>query len=587
MNKTGFALVVLAFLLPARLFSQGLKDQDTILSRIDRLRHVPQKSLLDSMYFLTETFERLPTKNAKIYTERMLPILKKRNTEYYLLLISFYSKFADSSCYQLLDEGILIAKKENMERLEGILFISKSHRFKTDRGYDSSMVYLLKARDLFKKLDNEADLVDVLHLLGDLYYASGLYDTAEKYYREIMVRKGDLYQWNKWRADVIHDNLGLIEKKRGNYPEAARYFNKTLEKLSCPYQTLRDSMMGAYLESELADIYFLAKDDKKSKAHMTSGLEIARKLSLYHELAVFLSVKSELLLEENKPKEALASLNEAEKLFLSNQLNEPETEVRVFHLLSRAYLRLQNIDLAEAYLDKYVQTNDSLAGEKSEKAYINMLTNHDYNQLADKLTITNIRLKYLIAYLIGGTLAALILIMGLLRIKKQNKDLVAKNLAYFELFEKWGAQISPPDVNNDLSDEMSNAALLFEQFEKYLRSEKPFISAEFNIVTAAEAISTNRSYLSSAINTISGVNFSAYIKKVRIKEAVKLIHTGALKEVTLEGIGKIVGYNSRTSFINAFKEQTGVSPSVFVKNMPDPKRIPIKRMREEDMDSVS
>jgi hypothetical protein len=89
-------------LLLLSLFSQGQIDQDLLLKRIDRLHEVPTRSLLDSMYLLTESFEQLPVQCAKTYTERMLPILNKRKTEYYLLLISFYSKFADSLRYKTL-----------------------------------------------------------------------------------------------------------------------------------------------------------------------------------------------------------------------------------------------------------------------------------------------------------------------------------------------------------------------------------------------------------------------------------------------------------------------------------------------------
>jgi YesN/AraC family two-component response regulator len=587
MFKRIFALPAISFLLLISLFCQGQIDRDFLLHRIERLHEVPNRSLLDSMYFLTETFEQLPVEDAKTYTERMLPILKKRNTEYYLLLISFYSKFAGPMRYKTLDEGIAIAIEKNLEQVEGILCISKSERFKEDRVYDSSMFYLLKARDLFEKSDNIAGLVDALHLLGDLYYASGLYDTAEKYYREIMRRKGDLYQWNKWRADVIHDNLGLIEKQRGNYTEAARYFNKTLQQLAYPYQTLRDSMMGAYLESELADIYLKAKEFEKSKAHLARGLDIAHKLSLYSELALFLAVKSELHLEENKPAEALMALKEAEELFLSNQLKEPETEVRVMYLLSRVFLQLQHFEAAETYLKKYVQMNDFLIREETEKAHINIHTNHEYNQLANKLLLANFQKRYLLAYLIGGTLAAFVLIMSLLRIKKKNKDLVAKNLAYFELFENRNTQSPSTAELKDLNNNTDADALLFEKFEKYLRSGKPFINAEFTISIAADALSTNRSYLSKSINNFSAVNFSTYIRKILINEAIKMINSGALKELSLEGIGKKVGYNSRTSFINAFKEQTGVSPSVFVKNMPHPEHRSAKKHLQEEADSGS
>ncbi|MCF8267982.1 MAG: helix-turn-helix domain-containing protein, partial [Ignavibacteriales bacterium] len=61
-------------------------------------------------------------------------------------------------------------------------------------------------------------------------------------------------------------------------------------------------------------------------------------------------------------------------------------------------------------------------------------------------------------------------------------------------------------------------------------------------------------------------NFSNYIKTLRISEAIKIIKTpGENHKFSIEGIARSVGYFSRTAFIQAFKEHTGVTPSVFIR----------------------
>jgi transcriptional regulator GlxA family with amidase domain len=53
--------------------------------------------------------------------------------------------------------------------------------------------------------------------------------------------------------------------------------------------------------------------------------------------------------------------------------------------------------------------------------------------------------------------------------------------------------------------------------------------------------------------------------KLRIQQAVKLIDQSQLKYVTIEGIGEMVGFQSRTNFIEVFKEQVGKTPSKYLK----------------------
>ena len=64
------------------------------------------------------------------------------------------------------------------------------------------------------------------------------------------------------------------------------------------------------------------------------------------------------------------------------------------------------------------------------------------------------------------------------------------------------------------------------------------------------------------------MHFSSYINDLRIKKAILIISQKEDVNIyKLEGIAKQVGFKNRTTFITAFKNYTGVTPSFFMKNM--------------------
>lgn len=55
-------------------------------------------------------------------------------------------------------------------------------------------------------------------------------------------------------------------------------------------------------------------------------------------------------------------------------------------------------------------------------------------------------------------------------------------------------------------------------FEKFILSHKPFLNPEFRITDIASALGTNRTYLSTFINSEYGMNFSRYINSLKLEE---------------------------------------------------------------------
>jgi len=76
-------------------------------------------------------------------------------------------------------------------------------------------------------------------------------------------------------------------------------------------------------------------------------------------------------------------------------------------------------------------------------------------------------------------------------------------------------------------------------------------------------ISLPRKQISQVINENLNDNFYNYINRYRIEESKRLLENIKFDRFSIEGIAKQSGFNSRSSFYAAFKNETGITPSQF------------------------
>lgn len=108
---------------------------------------------------------------------------------------------------------------------------------------------------------------------------------------------------------------------------------------------------------------------------------------------------------------------------------------------------------------------------------------------------------------------------------------------------------------------------VFDEIEKNLNqkihSEQVFLNPQLNLKTLAKEIGTNEKYLSQFINKNHNKNFSFFINEFRVEYAKKILLEEEYSNYTLEAIGSLSGFNSKTSFNSTFKKYTGETPSEY------------------------
>ena len=74
--------------------------------------------------------------------------------------------------------------------------------------------------------------------------------------------------------------------------------------------------------------------------------------------------------------------------------------------------------------------------------------------------------------------------------------------------------------------------------------------------------------LSAYINRQMGVRFNDFLNRHRINSCREYINRGMASDITLEALSEMCGFNNRNTFITAFKKFTGVTPSEYIRNVP-------------------
>ena len=122
--------------------------------------------------------------------------------------------------------------------------------------------------------------------------------------------------------------------------------------------------------------------------------------------------------------------------------------------------------------------------------------------------------------------------------------------------------LSNPALADIPQNDYSAAAIdqyLYDRCCKYMMERRPFLVDNYSLQDLANALFTNRAYLSKTINKFSGRNFCSYVNYYRVMYAVDLFRANmSLKVVEL---AELSGFHSNTSFYQAFRSVIGEPPS--------------------------
>ena len=135
--------------------------------------------------------------------------------------------------------------------------------------------------------------------------------------------------------------------------------------------------------------------------------------------------------------------------------------------------------------------------------------------------------------------------------------------AYISFFNPSFFEI-PKFYQNKKSEEFKNYddQKEFEKLNALFTKNALFTQPKLSLNDLAEALNLPAKYVSYLINTYTSSNFNDYINAFRVNEVLRKIPLE--KNKTLLGIAMEAGFNSKSTFNQAFKQHTGKSPSEFL-----------------------
>lgn len=479
-----------------------------------------------------------------------------------------------------LTDTMMLARRADAMTHLGIIYFNK-------REYQKSLENFLSALTLKEILGDSLDISRNLNNIGTVYFEWDEYKQALQYFTrgmEIWERHGPGNG-----LDVYYNNIGGVKVKQGDYEGGLVLFKKA--------DSLLTSLGRAGFDPKINIGYGYHKTGnyQRSLIHYNDALEIAQSLNRPDYIASAYLYIAEAHQDAGNLQQALGYLERVIDIATEHQLNEE---------LKNSYLMLSNIFLAQAdhkkafdYYSKHVEIKDEIFTEEKYARIQELMIMYETGRKEQEIRylssqkafqqekLSNQR-KWLTALAIALffiIILATLLFFLMQRQRIAQEALFRKNLE-IALKERASDQSAlsgnTPEVDDVLKDE---PAIETSDRKRYLGSaispehrqeikkallkikDKPtqILNADFSLEKMAAMTGSNRQYVSQIINEDFHQSFSDFVNEIRIKEARKILSDERFAHYTIEAVGQMAGFKSKSAFNGSFKKITGITPSFY------------------------
>lgn len=396
-----------------------------------------------------------------------------------------------------------------------------------------------QAEDILLQIVQQVNHADTLNLLPNTYNTLGLIQNkhhnnpgeAEKYFRNILALTP---QGNEspqhieaWQA-IAKGNIAQLYARQGRYSEAIE-----LATFACQtMQRIGDYTFAQDMATLIASICLKpeAQNLQMANKYIEKARQYTQKTYLYTQKQALFDVMARYYTLTGSTNQAIAYADSAEE---ARRLHNTQYNTLV---LARAEQRLHQKDHEAQQLQ--------LKAQQTRTIWLQHLINTAAVALA----------------IIGTLLIALTILYR------------RKHIAYRHLAQKaqnWAnnqhtTANTPQDQDKENHDTHTpEERELMQRVTQLVEKERGFTQSELTLISLANHLGVNRTYLSAAINRCTGQGFSNYLAQLRVKEAIQIMSDPQNARLTIDSIAFSAGFSDRHNFYRAFKHETGLSPTAF------------------------
>ena len=444
------------------------------------------------------------------------------------------------------------------------------------------LTYALKSKEMTAKGENYNHKTRINGLIAFIYRDLNFTEKAKTTLKEGLnnaIKISDNKEKYYAQSLLLTEYAKILSDEK-EYDSASIYLAESLGALSNLKVSPSTNYQYAITYLALARNSILEENWTEAEGYLDKVIKLPNNIKWFDYFYSGVQIERSLIYTHRKQyQKAIDTLMTAEKILLADKTQKPE----FYSILSKNYKQLGNIKMFSKYNDLYLESSANIS-EEDKKAL-----NESVQILDNIIKAESEKRKFNQNLLIGLSIIALIVISGLTyfykRKQKRNKELYQQIISKLELQlneKNTGTGIDFPKENqyqnsdkqpDSQQDEIVKTSSisdateqeLIRKLQKFEKSER-FTNKDLSISLLATQLGTNTKYLSEVISKHYGKNYNTYINDLRIDYICrKMVTDPESRKFKISYLADLCGFSSYNTFTTIFKNNTGMSPSAFLK----------------------
>ncbi|MGE4347599.1 MAG: tetratricopeptide repeat protein [Flavobacteriaceae bacterium] len=454
-----------------------------------------------------------------------------------------------------------ILPKTKDKKHQAILYAMKASSVNMMGEYEKAASYYHQALKIAKSINDTFNIPTIYNRLGLLNQRIKEPQKALDYYTEGL--KYAKRASNKIDMLAIYANMGSIYRELDSLEKSLEYYQMSTELA----KNLRNQTDVARNLLNAGMTYLDMNNLPQAFTNFYESLDISYQEDisigkLYNYIGL-----GKAYSKSNKFQQSKISFDSA--LVYAKKMKMPTEEADIYYGLYKTYEKAGDYKNSLFYYINSDSIKNNLLSEEKQKAiaeieikYQTELKDAEIEKINFTLEKKQAQNKTLIFGLISLVIITSLVFLFLIYRNKALRKLYERNIELMNSFKNSVyKEASQKEFQNTDEQEEDNLKNIFEKLLCVLENDKIYTDPNISLSKTAEIIKSNEKYVSSAIATYAKTNYSNFINSYRINQAKLLIYEN--NNLNINEVMYVCGFNSRTTFYEAFKKHTGMSPRQF------------------------